>query len=254
MEAGAGLAKGIGLSLDENAARGNAARKLPDVQALPSPMPGVRLWWCALHATESELRSYAGVLSAGEHARAARFGSALLRDRYVIGGAALRAVLGETLKLAPAEVAIVRGPRGRPRLDSDAALDFNISHTHDIALLGVLAGAVDARIGVDIERGDRRINVRGIARKFLGANEREALATLDDEHARRAVLTLWTCKEAMSKATGDALSAPFASIDVDLRHGRRLRDGPGKYRPAGWSLHPAGVPGAYIATVAIWRA
>jgi 4'-phosphopantetheinyl transferase len=241
------------LSLDENAAGGNAPMDLPDVVALPSPVCAVRLWWCTLAATRPQLRSCADVLSAGEHARAARFGNPRLRDRYLIGRAALRKVLGETLGLAPAGVPIVRGTRGRPRLDTDSALDFNVSHTHDAALLGVIDGTTGARIGVDVERRDRRINVTGIARKFLADKERQALATQDEECARRSVLTLWTCKEAMSKATGDALSAPFASIDVDLTDGRRLRDGPGKYQPGAWSLHPACVPDDYIATIAIWR-
>ena len=83
------------------------------------------------------------------------------------------------------------------------------------------------------------INVAGIARKFLTANERSELAGQDDR-CDGASLTLWTCKEAMSKATGDALSAPFASIDIDCGN----RDG--AQRPGctarSWSLHAAAVP------------
>lgn len=190
-------------------------------------------------------------MSAAECARAARYRLAPLRDRYVIGRASLRRVLGRTLGLPPANVPIVRGERGRPRLAGDAALDFNLSHTGDAALFGTLDGA---RLGVDLERSDRQINVAGIAHKFLTDNERASIAPLDGEAARHMVLTLWTCKEAMSKATGDALSAPFASLDVDLRGDRRLLHGPGAYRPKRWSLRAAAVPDDYIATVAIWRA
>jgi len=223
----------------------------PNVRALPSPTSSVRLWWCRLRADGSDAESFEAILSDDERRRAARFGMALLRDRYVTGRVALRRVLGMILDIAPADVCIVRGTRGRPHVNDAVGIDFNVSHTGDCALVGV---STDARIGVDVERRDRQINVEGLARKFLTAGERDALDPLDDDARRVHVLTLWTCKEAMSKATGDALSAPFASIDVDLRQGPHLRAGPGMYAPSAWILHAAQVPGDHVATVALWRA
>jgi phosphopantetheinyl transferase len=108
------------------------------------------------------------------------------------------------------------------------------------------------RIGVDIEREDRVINVAGIARKFLSAPERDALPASDDD-ARLRVLRLWTCKEAMSKATGDALSAPFRALVVDVEPALRLAHGPPPYTPERWSLAGAAVTPGYLATVALWR-
>jgi 4'-phosphopantetheinyl transferase len=252
VEAGADWNNGVDLSLDENGPSGNAqAQEMPRIAPLASPAAGVMLWWCELRASRSQLRHCEDLLSDAERARAARYGIEALRDRYVIGRASLRRVLGAALGIAPARVPIVRGDRGRPRLTGNTALDFNISHTGEVALLGTVH---DARLGVDVERADRQINVAGIARKFLTDNERAAIAPLAADPARRAVLTLWTCKEALSKATGDALSAPFASLDVDLRAGRTLRDGPDAYRPERWSLQAVGVPDDYIATIAIWRA
>lgn len=174
-----------------------------------------------------------------------------LQARYVVGRTALRTVLAGALGVAPRDVPIERGARGRPRLAGDAHLDFNVSHTAGVAFIGVTN---TGRIGVDVERRDRPINVDGIARKFLTETERADIASMDADAARRAVLTLWTCKEAMSKATGDALSAPFARIDVDRRDGRRLRDGPDPYHPGDWTLYAAEVPSDHIATVALWRA
>lgn len=155
------------------------------------------------------------------------------------------------LDMAPEDVCIVRGMRGRPYVEGVTGIDFNVSHTGDRALVGVSTGV---RIGVDVERRDRRINVEGLARKFLTRNERETLDLLDGDAKRLHVLALWTCKEAMSKATGDALSAPFASLDIDLRRAPLLRAGPGKYVPSAWTLYPVAVPGDHVATVALWRA
>ena len=236
------------VSLDENRPGGNAG--WPHVESLRSPVPGTQLRWCPLRATPAEVRSWSAVLSPAERTRAARFGTPLLRARYVIGRTALRSVLAHRIGVQPSEVPIVRGVRGRPRLEGNNGIDFNVSHTGDAALIGVTDGG---RIGVDVERADRTINVDGISRKFLTDNERALLATMDADAARRTALTLWTCKEAMSKATGDALSAPFAHIDVDVREGRLLRNGPGLYAPHDWSLHAAHVPDGYIGTVALWR-
>jgi len=240
-----------GSSFDENPAGVNAtAASWPRVEPLPSPADATKLWWCALRATAAQITAWSACLSVAERVRAARFGTRLLRERYVIGRTALRTVLADALGIAAADVAIVRGMRGRPQLEGDARLDFNVSHTVDVALIGLTDAG---RIGVDVERGDRAINVSGIARKFLTDAERAVVTSMDADAARRAVLTLWTCKEAMSKATGDALSAPFARIDVDLREGRRLRNGPDRYRPEDWALHAAKVSQGHIATVALWR-
>jgi len=236
------------VSLDENRPGGNA--RWPRIESLPSPAPGAQLWWCPLRATPAEVCSWSAVLSPAEQTRAARFGTPLLRTRYVIGRTAMRSVLANLLGMQPAQVPITRGVRGRPRLEGNDRIDFNVSHTGDAALLGVTDYG---RIGVDVERAGRTINADGISRKFLTDNERALLAKMDADAARRMVLTLWTCKEAMSKATGDALSAPFAHIDVELRAGRLLRDGPDPYAPHDWSLHAAQVPDGYIATVALWR-
>ncbi|MGH8800811.1 MAG: 4'-phosphopantetheinyl transferase family protein, partial [Casimicrobiaceae bacterium] len=185
--------------------------------------------------------------------------------RYIVGRASLRSVLGVAIGMRPASVPIVSGERGRPRLaDGGHAgtgasspggagvprLDFNISHTAGVAMIGVASGM---RIGVDIERRDRAINAAGIARKFLSAAERADLATLSADAARQRILALWTCKEAMSKATGDALSAPFAAMSVGLAGGPRLDDGPAPYVSARWELCSASAPADYFATVALWR-
>ena len=243
------------LSLEQNESTGNPADATPQITSLASPAPAVRLWWCSLVLPTHVLDACEHRLSRDELARAARFGNRPLRDRYVAGRGCLRVILGRALGTDPATVEIVRGDRGRPRLAGTHPLDFNISHTDRVALVGIAEGV---RIGVDVERIDRIVNVAGIARKFLAPDERSALEALDADAARRRVLTLWTCKEAMSKATGDALSAPFAALAVALGDGEyphcpALLRGPAPYVPDRWSLHAAPVPPDYVATIALWR-
>jgi 4'-phosphopantetheinyl transferase len=241
---------GIGaVSLDENFASGNPG-DAHRIVALPSPSPALRLFWCRLDPAPNDVETLGATLSPAEWTRAGRFGRPALRDRYIIGRGLLRTIVGGALGVEPGRVEIVRGRRGRPQLAPPRALDFNISHTLAVAVVGLVEGA---RIGVDVEHAERSINTSGIARKFMTANERRFLESMSADEARRRVLELWTCKEAMSKATGDALAAPFGEIDIEVRKNRTLRSGPAPYEPAQWTLHEAAVPRDYFATVAVWR-
>jgi 4'-phosphopantetheinyl transferase len=217
---------------------------------IPSPVPEVSLWWCSLNLPAIDRDLAQRWLSDAERSRMQRFGSDALRSRYLTGRASLRMLLARRLGIEPDAVPIVRGPRGRPQLAGHTDIDFNVSHTTDAALFGIVRGL---RIGVDIERSDRVINAVGIARKFMTERERAVPAMNDGEAARRHVLRLWTCKEAMSKATGDALSAPFAQIDVELEPRLRLADGPAPYRPGDWRLEAIAAPDGFLGTLALWH-
>ena len=215
-----------------------------------APAEGVRLWWRSLAANAAERESLASLLSDAEHARASRFGRPELRDRYIVGRGTLRVLLGIELGIEPGAVVIVRGERGRPRVESPAIeLDFNVSHTAGCAMFAL---ARRRRVGIDIERDDREINAQGIARKFLAPTERAVLDGHDADRARRQILRLWTCKEAMSKATGDALSAPFSRIEVALEPVLAVIAGPAPYAPARWQLYSADVPAGFLGTLALW--
>jgi 4'-phosphopantetheinyl transferase len=218
---------------------------------LPAPGPGVALWWCPLGADDETVRELTTWLSSEERARAARFGKPMLAQRYTIGRATLRFLLASRLNTSPAAVRIERDARGRPRLSEAPAIDFNVTHTGDAAMFGLI-DARGVRIGVDLERASRSVDALGLARRVCTPREREALAALD-EHARRlAFLRLWTCKEAMSKATGDALAAPFRQLDVVREPDLALVAGPPPYTPRQWELDAADVPEGFIGTVALW--
>ena len=148
----------------------------------------------------------------------------------------------------PGEVGIRRGRRGRPEL-AGGALDFNVSHTNGVAVIGITRRG---RIGIDIERSDRTVGADRLSKKFLAATERTAVEAMPDDERRARFLRYWTCKEAMSKATGDGLIAPFARIHVDVDR-VALVDGPPPYVPAAWRLHSVSAPAPYLVTVALWH-
>jgi len=223
------------------------------ISPLPPAGAGIALWWCDLEQRARQIAQCAEWLSPGERARAARFGTAQLRDRYVAGRTALRFLLAGMLGVAPAAVPLRRGRRGRPELEGESMPDFNVSHTHGAALIGVTQDARRmVRIGVDVERLDRAVGADRLARKFLTANERRSQSALPLDERVRCFLRYWTCKEAMSKATGDGLTAPFGEMDVRLGATPRLIDGPPPYAPAAWELRAVRVPDGFHGTVAVW--
>ena len=227
---------------------GSAPRELARIAS------DISLWWCDLDLPVAEIERLAATLSSTEHARAARFGTDALRRRWIAGRASLRRVLGEALRLPPPDVPIARGQRGRPELRGiEGGPDFNVSHTGGVALIGLWhAGGRDARIGVDVERAAREVGADRLARKFLTQGEYAMIADLEPDDRRRRFLRYWTCKEAMSKATGDGLLAPFRNIEVDLQAAPRLVGGPAPYQPPAWTLFTAPVPDGHFATVALW--
>jgi 4'-phosphopantetheinyl transferase len=226
------------------------------LHALPDVVPGVELWWTDLAHDATDIERVAAWLSPAEHARAARFGTDLLRRKYIAGRTSLRQALGAALGIEPAAVPIRRGARGRPELDDTVApLDFNISHTDGGGLIGVARRepADRRRIGVDVEREERLVGADRLARKFLSPAEQASLRGLDADARRRRFLRYWTCKEAMSKATGDGIGAPFGGLTVELAPAPRLVAGPPPYVPDAWRLYAATVPSGFLATVALWR-
>ena len=238
------------VSVSEFPYPGNASGR---PRRLDAPCDGVEVWWCELGDDVSTLTSLAAWLSSAEQARAGRYGSESLAQRYTRGRAALRWVLAQRLGIAPGQVSIELGARGRPRLAGRTDVDFNVSNTRSIAVVG-LVDTPGMRIGVDVEHEDRTLNHLGLARKYLTPRESAALAGLDVDAHRRAFLRLWTCKEAMSKATGEALSAPLRELDVELAPSLRLAHGPPPYVADTWQLAAVDAPKGFIATVALWRA
>ena len=215
---------------------------IPGVSLLVTAAHEVELWWCSLDRQDLEIERSAEWLAPDEHARAQRFGTNLLRDRYVAARATLRLLLGYALGVPPEAVPLRRGPRGRPSIAGETTIDFNVSHTQNVALIGVARNAAHFRIGVDVERIDRRVDADRLARKFLTADEACLQIALTPNERRENFLRYWTCKEAMSKATGDGLIAPFRHLGVELADPPRLIAGPPPYVPERWRLHTVAVP------------
>jgi len=131
--------------------------------------------------------------TAGESARAARFRSADMQRRYLRSHAALRSILGRE---TDARLDFAVSPTGKPFLPAAPHVKFNLSHSHEMALVAV---ALEVEIGVDVEAVRPMVDFREIADRFFPASEAAQVAGLADFFRR------WTRLEAVVKATGAGL-------------------------------------------------
>ncbi len=142
-------------------------------------------------------------LSDAEEALASRFRFEKDARHWRACRTALRRILGGTLGISPAAVALRNGEHGKPFLcEPHAHLHFNLSHCRDLALLVL---GTDGPLGIDLEPGDRGKSLLGCESSFCHPAELAELPTGEEARAR-ALLDLWTSKEALLKALGTGMS------------------------------------------------
>lgn len=177
----------------------------------------VHLWRLALDQPAAALRAMAGTLSLEEQLRAAHFRFDRDRARFTAARGLLRALLGRYLRVAPAEVRFRDGPMGKPSLawppGEHPLLEFNLSHSLDVALCAVALGR---RVGVDVEHVQPDIEYEDVAAYAFSLAEQRSLRALATQSRPRAFFTCWTLKEAYIKARGDGLHLPLDQFDVSL--------------------------------------
>jgi 4'-phosphopantetheinyl transferase len=152
-----------------------------------------------------------------DRARAEAIRAPARRAEFVLGRALLRALLSAHATVAPAEWRFATADEGRPYVAapaSEATLDFSIAHSGGLV---ICAATRAGRMGIDVERLDRRADEATVARRFFSAHDADAVEAAAPERRRRAFLDRWTLREAYAKARGTALLAlprEDASFDV----------------------------------------
>ena len=223
--------------------------------APPAPLTlnvdDVHLWRADLDVgTEEDVAQLAATLAPDERARAASFVFAPDRRRFVVGRAALRAVLGGYLGIAAAAVSLGRTPQGRPTLLGvhARALAFSISRSAGLALCAVTLGR---DIGVDVERIMRGVASDVVHDGVLSPAEVAALRALGPEARDRAFFTVWTRKEAYAKARGLGLSLPFERFSVSADPAAPALLTAEDDDPARWTLRDVEAGAGYAAALAV---
>lgn len=177
---------------------------------------GVPLWFVDLRLSSEKADRLWAILSEDERKRAARFLATKDQDRFVVSRGLLRTLLGGYLSCTPQAIRFQYNYSGKPFLADDLNTDnlqFNLSHSEDVLLLGITQGH---RIGVDVERLDSGADCLPLAKNFFAAAEYEALTTLHLSEQNAAWFRSWTVKEAYLKAVGVGLRQPLDSVEVSV--------------------------------------
>ncbi len=182
--------------------------------------PGeVHVWRTELAQPDDVLDKFWPMLDAEEADRARRFHFEKHRRGFVVARGFLREVLGRYLDAKPESLQFAYGAYGKPALNGEhksTRLRFNMSHSHNLALLAVTE---DNEIGVDVEYMRADFAGADIAQRFFSRAEVATFNRLAEDERVAAFFRCWTRKEAFIKATGKGMSQSLDGFDVTLAPG-----------------------------------
>ncbi len=153
-------------------------------------------------------------LSPDEIARANRFHFEKDRIHFTRCRSALRDLLAGYLAIPAADIRFEYLTSGKPQLAAEqnpSALQFNVSHSANMALIAV---GSEHRLGVDIEKIRGDVDTTALAERFFSLRERAGLQALPEHLRVPGFFACWTRKEAFLKATGEGLSFPLEDFSV----------------------------------------
>ena len=177
----------------------------------------------SLDRPQSDMKYFENILADDEINRASRFHFHRDRERFIAGRGLLRVILSSYMGASPGEIIFTYGKRGKPALQPQVggpAIEFNLAHTHEMAIYAVTQ---DQPVGVDIEFIQADFPVEAVATKFFSVAELSTLQALPRKLRVEAFFKCWTRKEAFIKALGDGLSCPLADFDVSLTPGEAAK-------------------------------
>ena len=160
--------------------------------------------------SEPEVRMMRDILSDDERKRADRFRYERHRRRFTVAHATLRGLLGRLVDQDPGALRFRYGEHGKPSLPGGPS--FNLSHSGERMLFGVMA---EGRLGVDVEEVRHVREMEALATKKFAPDEVRYLLATPPEDRREAFFRIWTRKEALLKALGQALSVALDSFSID---------------------------------------
>ena len=176
----------------------------------------IEIWQARLNISPQLEKEYWAVLNAEEQQRATRFVKREHQTRFIAGRGMLRSLLGHYLNVAPDQVEFDYLPQGKPILGqkhSFSSLQFNISHSHDLALYAISTN--NQHVGIDLELIRPLSQMLSLARRFFTEQEFADLVSFPSHQQEKIFFQIWTAKEAYLKATGEGLKG-LQNIELSM--------------------------------------
>ena len=176
----------------------------------------IHVWLGHLVDDEDRTAQLASLLDSEEAARAAGFACRRVRMHFIQSHGMARQVLARYTGDDAAELRFARGRYGKPRLirsQSGPDLHFSLSHSGSCFIIAL---TFRNSVGADIEQVRDLPQAMEIARRHFAAPECRLLARQRGARRRNAFFTLWTCKEAVTKARGGNLATTLGETGLDI--------------------------------------
>lgn len=193
--------------------------------SLQLPRNELHVWHLQLPDQLQNTEHYIPLLDQAEKHRLNSFLQPLMRQNYLLIRASVRNILGDYLKCPPAQVNLSTNPYNKPQLcpqKEPVNLQFSISHSANRA---VIALALDAPVGIDLEFRHRKPNIQALLRRYFSPKTAAEIEALPEAARNEAFLRVWTRFEAYKKAMGtglrggdQAIYIPCLSQPVDRFH------------------------------------
>lgn len=214
------------------------------------PATAIDVWTIKIHPAGTLDAAFEAVLNPEEQDRAHRLAFPHLRYAFVVAHGALRHLLARYLDVHPAAIRISSGPSGKPALASREDIQFNLTHSGDLAAIAIARGCA---VGIDIEAVHSTPDLLSVANAFFRPEEAAEIRSLPERLRTQAFFRCWVRKEACIKATGAGFSMPLNSFSVaalpnstadPLVPGRKVS------APDRWTLHDLRLAPDYAAALA----
>ena len=182
-----------------------------------------------------------------------------LRERFFATRMLIRHTAAVALGTEPYSLELRYGLNGRVHLRGYDQIDVSLSHTADLLLCGITSLGV---VGIDTEPATRRLSGQDVERLMCTEPERRRIARAPEAERNGQLLSLWTLKEAYSKALGQGLRFPFTEFGFRTEaepgegagatgHARLERADGTLVEDHTWRFATCPVPGGHVAAVAL---
>lgn len=200
------------------------------------------IWQLSVNENLNQLDKLLTVLNTDEQTRASRYLRKQDHDRFIISRGTLRHILSKYLKTPPVDIQFKLTQNNKPVIDHPSTqLHFNLSDSEDRILIAI----ANSPVGIDVEL----IKPKFEYEEILNYNFSDAEgAYIKEADSLKRFFILWTCKEAILKATGIGLTDDLKLIpSLD---GIYETDGNLLSTNTNWQLNSFMIDENYISTIA----
>ncbi|MCD0489815.1 4'-phosphopantetheinyl transferase superfamily protein [Pedobacter sp. MC2016-14] len=153
------------------------------------------IWIIEISAQERRMMDLLEILDENERARAFSYRRPEDMQRFVLGRAILKELLGRVLNMDAGKVEICYGLNGKPELKTPENIHFNVSHSGNLVLIAFS----ECEIGVDVEWSDEGFDFKDVLPDYFSKAD---IGYILEEDSCSRFFECWTKKEALAKASG----------------------------------------------------